>query len=84
MVKKQQHLEYIKSINLHKISNSSSLPTFRIISGRLSEQHLRNTQELLLSSTDNLEPLPTKLESQIISVNEQLRNIMYKDKDLNK
>ncbi|MBM25604.1 MAG: DNA primase [Chloroflexi bacterium] len=80
----KEHLEYIKSINLHKISNSSSLPTFRIISGRLSEQHLRNTQELLLSSTDNLEPLPTKLESQIISVNEQLRNIMYKDKDLNK
>ena len=80
----KEHLQYIKSINLRGLSKTSSLPTFQVISRRLKEQHLRNTQELLLSSTNNLEPLPTKLESQIISVNQQLRNIMYKDKDINK
>ena len=80
----KEHLQYIKSINLREISKTSSLPTFQIISQRLEEQHLRNTQELLLSSTNNLEPLPAELESQIISVNQQLRNIMYKDKDINK
>jgi len=80
----KEHLQYIKSINLRVISKTSSLPTFQIISQRLEEQHLRNTQELLLSSNNNLEPLPAELESLIISVNQQLRNIMYKDKDKNK